>query len=99
MARVAERVRRATTFLLAVLLWTHALLFLNVQSPAISEAAGLLRLTSSEIVLFALLLSFSFLAASGFWKTLRSLAYIYFFPFVLFMYFLYFCFLTYPSHT
>jgi len=74
-------------------LWTHALLFLNIQSPVISGAAGLLRLTSSEIVLFALLLSFSFLAASGFWKTIRSLAYIYLFPFVLFMYFLYFCFL------
>jgi hypothetical protein len=92
MARVAESIRRATTFLVAVLLWTHALLFLNIQSPAIHGAARLLRLTSSEIALFALLLSFSFLAASGFWRTLRSLAYIYFFPFVLSMYLLYLCF-------
>ena len=93
MAKAAETIRRGTTFLLAVLLWTHALLFVNFQSPAISAAAKLFRLTSSEVVLFTLLLSFSFLAASGFWKTLRSLAYIYSFPIVLAWYFLRFCFL------
>jgi hypothetical protein len=38
-----------------------------------------------------LLLIFSFLAASGFWGMLRSLAYIYFFPFVVLGYFVYLC--------
>jgi hypothetical protein len=52
-----------------------------------------LRLTSSELVLFALLVTFSFLAASGFWRTVRSLLYIYFFPFVLLAYAFYLCFL------
>ena len=43
----------------------------------------LLRLATSEVVLFLLLFTFSMLAASGFWKTLLSVTYIYFFPFVL----------------
>ncbi len=93
MANLFEGVRRATTFLLATFLWLHALFFLNVQSAFISKCAQLLRLTSSELVLFALLVIFSFLAASGFWGTVRSLLYIYSFPFVLIGYAFYLCFL------
>jgi hypothetical protein len=88
-----EIIRRVTTFLLAAYLWLHALFLLNVHSTLISKSTQLLRLTTSEVVLFALLVIFSFLAASCFWKTLRSLAYIYFFPFVLLMYVFYVCFL------
>jgi hypothetical protein len=88
MATFSEIVRRATTFFLAAFLWLHALLFLNVQSSFLSKCTRVLRLTTAEVVLFVLLFIFSFLAASGFWKTLLSLGYIYFFPFVLFVYFL-----------
>jgi len=82
MTTFSEAVRRATTFFLAIFLWLHAFLFLNIQSTFISKGTRVFQLLPSEVVLFALLLIFSFLAASGFWKTLVSLAYIYFFPFV-----------------
>jgi hypothetical protein len=80
MATFSEIVRRVTTFLLAAFLWLHALLFVNIQSALLTKCSRLLRLTTSEVVLFALLVIFSFLAASGFWKTLLSLSYVYFFP-------------------
>ena len=93
MRTVSETIRKATTFLLAVFLWLHALFFVTVQSALVSKITHLLRLTTSEIVLFVLLVIFSFLAASGFWKTVVSFLYIYFFPFVLVGYALYGCFL------
>lgn len=92
MATTAELIRKATTLALAVLLWAHALLFVDFQVPVFRAATRLLRVTTSEAILFALLLSFSFLAASGFWRTVRSLAYIYLFPFVLLWYLLRLCF-------
>lgn len=78
-----ERIRKSTTFLLAVFLWLHALFFLPIQSTLVTKSARVLRLAPSEIVLFTLLVIFSFLAASGFWRTVGSIAYIYGFPFVL----------------
>lgn len=87
-----EKCRRATTFLFAAFLWLHALFLLNSQSIFLSKYTQLITLTTSEIVLFGLLVVFSLLAASGFWKMLLSLAYIYFFPFVLLAYALYLCF-------
>lgn len=93
MATLSEFVRRATTFLLATFLWLHALLFLNIQSTLISKCTELLRLGPAEVILFALLVIFSLLAASGSWKTLLSVAYIYFFPFFLLWYALRWCFL------
>jgi hypothetical protein len=93
MAALSEAVRKATTFFLAVFLWLHALFFLNIQSAFISKCSQLLRLTASEVVLFALLVIFSFVAGSGFWKSLLSLTYIYFFPFVVLWYLFYAVFL------
>jgi len=93
-ATASDGIRRATTLLLAVSLWLHALFFLNFQSPLLSRVGLLLHLTTSEAILSGLLVIFSFLAASGFWRMLRSLAYIYFFPFVLLWYFLYLCVLV-----
>jgi hypothetical protein len=85
---ITEIVRRITTFLLAVFLWLHALFLLNVQAPLFERLSHYIRLTSSETILFVLLFLFSALSASGFLKTLRSIAYIYFFPVVLVFYFL-----------
>jgi hypothetical protein len=93
MATFIESIRKVTTFFLAAFLWLHAFLFLNVQSSLIYKCTQLLRLTTSEVVLFGLLVIFSFLTASGFWRTLLSLVYVYFFPFVLLGYAFYFCFL------
>lgn len=84
-----ERIRKPVTFLLAAFLWLHALTFLDIHSSAISKCANYLRLTSSEVVLFVLLLVFSVVTGSGFWRTIRSLAYIYGFPFVVLGYALY----------
>jgi hypothetical protein len=93
LGRFFENVRRVTTFLLASFLWVHALFFFNVQSTLVSKYSRLLRLAPSEAVLCALLVIFSLLAASGFWKSLLSLAYIYGFPFVLMGRALKWCFL------
>jgi hypothetical protein len=92
MSRFCESARKATTFLFAVFLWLHALFFLNLPAPLIFKYTSFLSVTTSEVVLFGLLVAFSLLAASGFWKMLLSLAYIYFFPFVLLAYVLYGCF-------
>lgn len=90
-----EAVRRSVTFLLAVFLWLHAFFFLdlNFHSSLISRFAAALRLGSSEVVLCALIVTFSLIAASGFWKTLGSLLYIYAFPLVLIGYMLRWSFL------
>ena len=96
-ASASDGVRRATTFLLAVFLWLHALFFLNYQSVLLSRVARLVHFTASEVVLFCLLLILSCLSASGFWRMVRSLAYIYFFPFVVFGYLLYILFLALRS--
>lgn len=88
----AEVVRRVTTFSLAVFLWLHALFLFDVQVPLVTRLSHYARLTASETILLVLLFLFSALSASGFLKTLRSLAYIYFFPLVLVFYLLVFAF-------
>ncbi len=84
----ADRVRKATTFFLAVFLWLHAVLFLEFQSVLVTRLSGLVKLTTSEVALLVLLVTFSLLAGAGFWRMVLSLLYIYFFPFVLFWYLL-----------
>jgi hypothetical protein len=93
MQAISEKIRKVTTVFLAVFLWLHALFFLNPQSAFVSRCSQLLRLTTSEVVLFSLLVLFSFAAGSGFWKQFRSLLYIYAFPFVLIAYGFYWGFL------
>jgi hypothetical protein len=93
MRTLSNSVRKITTFFLALLLWLHALFFFNPQSALIARTAQLLGVSRSEVLLFALLIVFSFLAGSGFWKSLLSVIYIYFFPFVVLWYVLYWCFL------
>ena len=90
-ATVSDRIRRATTLLLAVFLWAHALFLIDVQSTGLSRLSKLRHFTDSEAVLFGLLVALSFLSASGFWRMLRSVLYIYLFPFVLIGYGLYCC--------
>jgi hypothetical protein len=93
MQTFSESVRKITTVFLAAFLWLHALFFLNPQSAFVSKCSQMLRLTTSEVVLFSLLVLFSFAAGSGFWKQFRSLLYIYGFPFVLIAYGFYWGFL------
>jgi hypothetical protein len=90
----SEKFRKATTLVLAVFLWLHALFLLNFQATLLSKIAHFVRLSFSEALLVVLLIIFSFLAASGPWKTILSLAYIYFFPFVLLGYVFYLFFLA-----
>jgi hypothetical protein len=85
---VADGARKLTTFFLAVFLWLHAVLFLEFQSTLVTKLSGLIKLTTSEVVLFSLLVTFSLLAGSGFWRMVLSILYIYFFPFILFWYLL-----------
>ena len=82
MQAFSELVRRVSTFSLAVFLWLHALFLWSVDSTSISKHIQILHLTTTEAILFALLVIFTCASGSGFWKPLRSLAYIYFFPLV-----------------
>lgn len=89
MDSISEYFRRITIFLFATLLWLHALFLWNWNSKFISTSGRLLHLTASELVLLGLLVVFSFAAGSSFWRRCKSIAYIYFFPFVLLLYFFY----------
>lgn len=83
---IAGTVTSVVRFLLAAFLWLHALFFLNFRSSFFEKSARFLHLTTSEVMLLGLLVLFSLLAGSNIWKMLASLAYIYFFPFVLLFY-------------
>lgn len=61
----------------------HTLFVFGVPSPNLSGLGGRLHLSASEIVVFALLFSFSALATYGLGRVLVDVLYIYFFPFVL----------------
>ena len=75
--------RRLTRFLLASFLWLHALFFWNPHTRILAVLSRYIHLTLSEITLFVLLFLFSVLCSSGWWNTVKSALYIYFFPFVL----------------
>jgi len=76
-------------FCLAVFLWSHAFFLLNIQSRIAEYIRGRVHVTTAEAILFVLLLTFSFVAGSGFGQTFVNLVYIYFFPFVLLFYAVY----------
>jgi hypothetical protein len=78
--------RNMTRFCLAVFLWSHAFFLLNTQSKIVEYVEGRTHVTTAEAILFVLLLTFSFVAGSGFGETFVNLVYIYFFPFVLLFY-------------
>jgi hypothetical protein len=87
--RSVDFVRRVIRFCLALFLWSHALFLLNVQSKILEYLRDRVQVTSAEAILLVLLLTFSFLAGGGFWKTFVNLLYVYFFPFVLLFYLFY----------
>lgn len=89
LTRSLDLVRRVIRFCLALFLWSHALFLLNVQSKILEYLKNRVEVTSAEAILFVLLLTFSFLAGAGFWRTFVNLLYVYFFPFVLLYYFFY----------
>jgi len=81
--------RNIIRFCLAVFLWSHAFFLLNIQSRIVEYVKGRIHVTTAEAILFVLLLTFSFVAGSGFGQTFVNLVYIYFFPFVLLFYAVY----------
>jgi hypothetical protein len=97
MEKLLDRARRVVTTLLALLLWSHALFLLSMHSALAVRYARFLDLTYSEFLLLSLIVVFSVLAASGFWRMVLSLAYIYFFPFVVLGGLLYWCFLAFRA--
>lgn len=94
MEKMSEFLRKCTRLFLAIFLWLHAIFFLNFQSLFVSRCAQFLHLKASEVVMVCLLALFSLASGSGFWKPIRSAAYIYGFPFVLAWYAMYACFLV-----
>jgi hypothetical protein len=76
-------IRRLTRFLLASFLWLHALFLWNPHTRILAVLSRYIHLTLSEMTLFVLLFLFSVLCSSGWWNTVKSALYIYFFPFVL----------------
>ena len=87
-------IRKLTRFLLASFLWLHALFFWNPQTHILAALSRYIHLTFSEMTLFVLLFLFSVLCSSGWWNTVKSALYIYFFPFVLLGYFFVLLFLA-----
>lgn len=85
-AKSVDLARKITRFCLAVFLWSHAFFLLNVQSTILEYVKDRTQVTTAEAILLILLLTFSFLAGSGFWLTFVNVLYIYFFPFVLLFY-------------
>ena len=65
---VLERVRRLGRFVLAGILWLHALFLLHFEPPHFSWLAVRLHLTASEAVVFALLILLSLLTSYGVWR-------------------------------
>ena len=83
MNSVVTVARRLTRFLLASFLWLHALFFWSPHTRILAVLSRYIHLTLSEMTLFVLLFLFSVLCSSGWWNTVKSALYIYFFPFVL----------------
>lgn len=83
MRRFLGRVRWLTRFALACALWLHAVFVFHAPSPNLSGLALRLRLTTSETLVFVLLVSFSLLSAYGFGRLLVDVLYLYGLPFVL----------------
>jgi len=80
---IFERARRLGRFVLAGILWLHALFLLHFEPPHFSWLALRLHLTASETIVFALLVALSLLTSYGIWRFLLDVLYIYLFPFVL----------------
>src|SRR5437016_1122836 len=78
-----NRVRKVTRFALAAALWLHALFVVRLPSSHLSGVVGRLHLTTSEAVVFALLITLSLLATYGYGRLVVDVLYVYFFPFVL----------------
>lgn len=78
-----SKLRKCIRFFLAGLLWLHALFVFRLPSPNLPRVAGSLHMTTSEALVFGLLVAFSVLAAYGYGRVIGDLFYIYFFPFVL----------------
>lgn len=81
-----ETTRKIVRFCLAGFLWLHAFFVLDISTNPIKRLSSWFHVTTVETTLFALLLIFSFVASTGFWRGVGNLAYIYFFPFVVFFY-------------
>lgn len=78
-----NQVRKAVRFILAAVMWLHALFVFHAPVPDLSRLGTRIQLTTSEAIVFALLLIFSALATYGWGRLTLDLIYIYFFPFVL----------------
>src|SRR6266550_8983889 len=83
---MVDLVRKTTRFSLAAFLWLHGLFLLNLHPDFLSKLSHLLHLTAIEVVLFTLLVVFSFVAGTGFWQGVGNFLYVYFFPFILLFY-------------
>jgi hypothetical protein len=77
------QIRRIIRFALACLIWLHAIFLAHLPSPNLPGLAGRLHLTTSEIVVFVLLIGFSLLATYGYGRLAVDVLYIYSFPIVL----------------
>lgn len=91
MKTALESIRKVTRFCLAGFLWLHASFLISPQPVIFSRLAQFVHFTTAEVVLLTLLLLFSFIAGSGFWKGFMNLTYIYLFPFVVAGYLLWGC--------
>ena len=81
-----DKIGKLLRFFLALFLWAHAVFAVNIPPNALAPISTWLHLSASEAILVCLLLLFTFVTGSSFWRGVANVAYIYFFPFVLLFY-------------
>ena len=81
--KVSQRLIR---FALATLLWAHTVFLFQIPSYKVDQLARTIHLSVAELLLFGLLIAFSYLAGTSFWSAVGNLVYIYCFPFVILFY-------------
>jgi hypothetical protein len=83
MKSVFTFVRKLARFVVAAIVWLHALFLMNVALPSAAPIARMVGMNSGEFIVISLIVALSVLAAYGVGQVVIDLLYIYFFPFVL----------------
>ena len=83
MSDFARGIRKLVRFLLAGIIWAHALFVFQVPDTALNRLLPRLHTSLGEFFVVALIIGLSILTSYGWGKVTVDLIYIYFFPFIL----------------
>jgi len=83
MESFAGEIRKLVRFLLAGIIWAHALFLFQVPDKGLDRYLSKLHTSVGEFFVIALMLGLSVLASYGWGKVTVDVIYIYFFPFII----------------